>query len=101
MNSLSSASGLVAAEECKIVRGFNMQIAAGTSTIIANQDSTAGRIEISFDGMAHLMGRGSFDTDNRTFRRNPEGVIQTAHNGTVPFRQTDYRLEERPVQQKR
>lgn len=90
IHSLSSASGPVAAEECKIVRGFIMQIAAGTSTIITNRDETTGRIEINFDGMAPMTGRGSFDTDNRAFRRNAEGVIQTAHNvPSIPiYRQT-------------
>jgi len=88
----SFASGLVATEECKIVRGFNMQIAAGTSAITTNQDETTGRIEINFDGMVHMTGVGSFDTDNRTFRRDAAGVNQIGHNG--PFHsdiQTDYR----------
>ncbi len=87
-----SASGVVATEECKIVRGFNMQIAAGTSTITTNQDETTGRIEINFDGMVHMTGHGSFDTDNRTFRTDAAGVNQIAHRG--PFHsdiQTDYR----------
>jgi len=88
----SSATGLVATEECKIVRGYNMQIAAGTSTITTNQDETTGRIEINFDGMVHMTGNGTFDTDNRTFRRDVAGINQIGHSG--PFHsdiQTDYR----------
>lgn len=88
----SSASGLIATEECKIVRGFNMQVAAGTATITTNQDETTGRIEISFDGTVHMTGDGSFVTDNRTFRRDAAGVNQIGHNG--PFHsdvRTDYR----------
>lgn len=88
----SSVTGLVATEECKIVRGFNMQVAAGTSTITTNQDETTGRIEINFDGTAHMTGDGSFVTDNRIFRSDAAGVNQIGHNG--PFHsdvRTDYR----------
>lgn len=69
-----------------------MQIAAGSSTITTNQDETTGRTEINFDGMVHMTGEGSFDTDNRTYRRDATGVNEIAHNG--PFHsdvQTDYR----------
>ena len=88
----TSGSGLVATEECKVVKGFNMQIAAGTSTITTNQDETTGRIEIIFDGMVHMTGNGSFDTDGRTFRRDAAGIKQIGHDG--PFHSdilTDYR----------